>query len=311
MISSVQCRWLTAGVLTAFGCGGGGSVVDDEGGESIGSTAATVSLEDGGESTTTTTTSPGEGEAEGEAEATTDYPTHVSCDDTSAGYDVPSLDDGGGEMSGGAEDTFDGMGDDIPIGATVFEVRMGGLEAGSYVEVADLVITSPVGPRPNGGAMVFAQSPEGGKYSAITLVFDEASTAGELGIGTRVRVVGRVGERYVFTAIFVDPYGVTLEGGAIVPPPVVLQPADLEPGSETAAAYESALVRVLNPEVEVPDSCIGEFTLDVGVGVDDLFLGADAPDPAAGDEFSAVTGPLRYTYNGFEIAPRTLADVEP
>lgn len=296
-----------------FGCGGAGTLAD-AGGESIGSTAATASLDEGGESTSTTTTTsaPGEAdaEAEGGAEATTDYPTHVSCDDTSAGYDVPSLDDGGGE-SGGAEDTFDGMGDDIPIGATVFEVRMGGLEAGTYVEVADLVITSPIGTRPDGDAMVFAQSPAGGKYSAITLVFDDASAAAELAIGTRVTVVGHVGERYVFTAIFVDPYGVTLDGGATVPPPVVLQPADLEPGSDTAAAYESALVRVLNPEVEEPDSCIGEFTLDVGVGVDDLFLGAAAPDPAAGDEFSAVTGPLRYTYNGFEIAPRTLADVEP
>ncbi|HWB77745.1 MAG TPA: hypothetical protein VG755_22415, partial [Nannocystaceae bacterium] len=103
-------RWLVAGVLTAFGCGGGGPVADEVG-ESIGSTAATVSLDEGGDSTSTTTTTtattaPGEAEAEAGGEATTDYPTHVSCDDTSAGYDVPSLDDGGGELSGGAEDTF-------------------------------------------------------------------------------------------------------------------------------------------------------------------------------------------------------------
>jgi len=96
-----------------------------------------------------------------------------------------------------------------------------------------------------------------------------------------------------------------------VPTPVVLTSEDLEPDAPTAEAYESALVRFVNPKVEVPDSCIGEFTLDTGVGVDDLFLGADAPSPVAGDQFSAVSGPLRYTFNGFEIAPRTAADVEP
>ncbi len=316
--------WLVGGVLVAVGCApapGG----DDQDGSTGGPTSAGTtfsssttgggSYSSSGASSNSSTTSPTTATSDDtldptQGEATTDYPTHVSCEETSAGYDIPGNGDSGdaGE-SGGGDDTFDGMGDDIPIGATVFEVRQGVVPAGSWVEVADLVITSPPGERPEGRPIVFAQAPEGGMWSGITIVLSEGGNVPAM--GDRVTVTGLLGERYVFSAIFVDDDGIVVEGTGAMPTPALLSPAELAPGAPAAEAYESALVRVEHPTVEEPESCVGEFTLDVGVGVDDLFLGDAAPNPAAGDEFSAVSGPLRYTFNGFEIAPRTAADVEP
>ncbi|MBC8071414.1 MAG: hypothetical protein IAG13_24015 [Deltaproteobacteria bacterium] len=276
------------------------SAAGEESSPTLGSTAAAE------ESTT-----PDVGDTTDAAPA--DYPTHESCEDTGDGYDVPEDDGMEDGSTGSAEETGVGMGDDIPLGATVFTVRQGYVPAGTWVELRDVVISSPVANDEEGSAMVFAQSPKGGMFSGITLVFQEPSVAATLAIGDRVRVTGRVGERYVFTAIFVDlgADAVVHDGAAAVPDPVVLTPEELEPGAPAAEAYESALVRVENPQVERPQSCAGEFIVDAGLGVDDLFLGDAAPNPAAGDTFSAVTGPLRYTYNGFEIAPRSAGDVEP
>jgi hypothetical protein len=245
-------------------------------------------------------------ESGGTDSATTAISTNGICDGSTGEFELSE-----GESSGGsAEDTNGGMGGDIPIGVTVFAVRQEEVDSGTLVEIADLVVIAPIVTTPT-GKLVFLQATEGGEYSAITAA--AAGSDAAFPIGTRVRVVGRVARRGSFSRIIVDGdvEEIVDEGTAALPDPFVVQLADLADPAAALDPYDSALVRVETPKVLDEDLCPGEFSIAAALRVDDLFLGDLAPSPAMGSQYSAILGALRATGDGFEVAPRSLDDLQP
>ncbi len=237
----------------------------------------------------------------------------ASADSTSSTSSPDVCDDDGGDFGdetsgGGAEGTEAGMGGDIPIGITVYALREDGLEPGLLVEIEDLVITAPV--VVDGiGELVFVQGIAGGPYSGVTLAVTHATVT--LPIGTRVRVIGRVTRSGDDEQILVqgDEAGIFADGEAALPEPHVIDLAALTDPDDALGPYDATLVRVETPEVVDAPPCPGEFALAADLRVDDLFLGALAPTPSAGTTYSAITGALRHTGAGFEVAPRSLDDL--
>lgn len=273
--------------------------------------SSTAPADDDGTSTTTTSTTtaggPGGDEAADDPETTLDTAGDEAsrCDD--ADYDDS---DGEGTSGGDGGETFGGMGGDIPIGATVFAVRQHEVAQGELVEVSDLVVTSPVGIT-DAGLIVFAQAPEGGAWSAIGIVslFDDIVAAP----GDRITVVGNVVYDGNYPRVVLGHHeesGIAIDGTDELPAPVVIALADLGANpAGTLDPYEAAVMHVETPQVSDGDVCPGEFALTAELRVDDLFLGEDAPTPSTGASFSAILGPLRWTTDGYEVAPRTLEDL--
>ncbi len=253
---------------------------------------------------------PSSSEDGGTDSSTTAVTTAGVCDGSSGEFEISE-----GESSGGsAEDTNGGMGGDIPIGLTVFTLREEEIAAGTLVEIADLVVTAPIVATPD-GALVFLQATVGGEYSGITAVVPGSDA--EFAIGTRVRVVGRVARLGDIVRIVVDGdvngdvEEIIDEGVAALPEPFVVDLVELADPTGALEPYDSALVRVVTPKVTDADLCPGEFAISSELRVDNLFLGDLAPTPATGTEYSALLGALRATGDGFEIAPRSLDDLEP
>jgi hypothetical protein len=276
-------------------------------GDAAGGSSTSLDLDDTSTSTSTTSTTthggPGDDDAADDPEPTIDTGADEGsrCDDAQ---------DDGGTSGGDAGETFGGMGGDIPIGATVFAVRQHEVAQGELVEVSDLVVTSPVGIT-DAGLIVFAQAPEGGAWSAIAIVSaydDIVATQGD-----RITVVGNVVYDGNYPRVVLglhEDSGIAIDGTEALPPAVVIALADL--GSDPAGTldpYEGAVMHVETPQVSDADVCPGEFALTADLRVDDLFLGDQAPTPSTGASFTAIVGPLRWTTDGYEVAPRTPADL--
>jgi hypothetical protein len=304
-------RWIGP-VLVAAGCAtpdpdGGGTTSGTGSGDPTSTGAATTAMDEGtfAETTPAETTvaesSQGDTTIGSASETTTTSPG--ACDDSTSDLEVE-----GGESSGSVEDSGGGMGGDIPIGASVFTVRQGTFDTGTLVEIQGLVVTSPIATL-DLGEHVFLQAEVGGDYSGLVVI--TSGDTSELAIGTRVRVVGRVAQQDDLVRIVIGGgvEAIVAEGVAAVPEPVVLQLADLDDPKIDPLAFDAALVRVELPEVTNDAACPGEFALAADVRVDDLFLGEDAPSPAAGTSYTAILGPLRSTATGYEIAPRSLDDL--
>lgn len=225
------------------------------------------------------------------------------CDDGSNGYSMTS------DTGGGAEDSGGGLGDDIPIGATVFAVRGGEFGPGTLIEITDVVVIAPV-VAVGTGSLLFVQAVDGGEYSGISVHVPASVPAVDPGM--RVRVVGRVAIDLSSTQIVVDEVlgEVVDDGDAPIPDATTLAADELAAPSSGPAPWESTLVRIATPTVRDDGVCPGEFALTGALRVDDLFLGAQAPSPAAGATYAAITGVLRFTDDDFELAPRSLADLE-
>lgn len=242
------------------------------------------------------------------------YPSNQGCDEEDDG--VAAEDSGGGGSTGGAEDTGVGMGDDFPLVTSVYELQLGDVPVGEYVQLDGVIVTSPAAPVPGGvGVMFTVEEPEGGMHSGITVRAASSSTVESLQPGDVVSVLGDHHSRYVFSLLSLSSDGLTVTGTASMPPPVVVPADEIEAvsaGGMDAKPLESVLIRVLQPEVVDPRPCAGEIEIQAALRVDDRFLattGESLPTPEDGG-FSAIVGPLLYTYNGFEVAPRSLDDFE-
>lgn len=276
-----------------------------------GGSSASHGASGGGDPSTTASTSTGSGAGTtNDGSHDTDYPVDPGCDEGDEGWDESDAETGGSGSSGGAEDTGIGMGGDFPLSATVFELRMGFFESGELVEVTNAIVTTQPVAAPDGfQTLLFVQDPAGGAYSGINLRYYGAVGAG-LVPGDRITVTGHFVERYVFSTIEVETIEVT--GTGVVPEPVLVTPDMVSAGGELAESLESALVEIQQTQVVDPMVCPGEVLVQATLKVDDRFLvaaGDTLPAPASG-VYTRVAGPLIYTYTGFEIAPRTLADLD-
>ncbi|MEM6990699.1 MAG: hypothetical protein AAF721_09385 [Myxococcota bacterium] len=323
-------RGLGAAVLPllSIACGPSPGSGSDE--SAAPSTTSSPGAESGGASsssgpvvstTANTTTSDGDdGVATTEAPCATwcgdGYPTNPGCDEEDDGVQVE--DDGNFEddfATGGGDDTSVGMGDDIPLGTNVYDVQQGSVPVGTLVELGSVIVTSPPAMRPDGfGAMFTVAESDGGPFSGITVRVSQSPGAIPYSPGDVLDIVGRHHERYIFSLIEAEFDGVTVTGTGSMPEPIVVPAAEIEAlsvGGPDAKPLESVVVQVLEPIVIDAGACAGEIEIQASLRIDDRFLvatGQALPTPSAAG-YSSVVGPLLYTYNGFEIAPRTLDDL--
>lgn len=305
--------------MTAMGAlGACGPLPSD--GTDTGSDGDTDPLEDTGETSSggastassTTTASPS---SSGDGSHDTDYPVEPGCDEGDEGYEDYDSTSGGSGSSGGVEDTGIGMTGDFPLSATIYEIRMGGVPGGELVQLTSVVVTAPPVLAADGEkTQLFVQELDGGPYSGINVLIDNSTAQVDaLMPGDLVTVRGDFVERYVFATIDVYDAEAAFDfvGTDVVPAPMIVDPAMVTAGGELAESLESVLVEVEQAQVVDPTACPGEVLVQAQLKVDDRFLAADGvalPAPASG-VYTRIAGPLIYTYNGFEIAPRTLADL--
>jgi hypothetical protein len=283
---------------------------DTEGSEdsgSGGSTAPTMTSASSGSSASSSST--------GDGSHDTDYPVEPGCDEGDEGYEEYDSDSDGGTSSGGVEDTGIGMTGDFPLSATVYEIRMGGVPGGELVELTSVVVIAPPVLAADGAkTQLFVQEREGGAYSGINILIEFSNAEVDaLAPGDLVNVRGDFIERYVFATIDVYDAEAAFDfvGTHPLPVPMIVDPAMVSAGGELAESLESVLVEVEQAQVIDPTACPGEVLVQAQLKVDDRYLAADGialPAPASGI-YTRIAGPLIYTYNGFEIAPRSLADL--
>ncbi len=118
-----------------------------------------------------------------------------------------------------------------------------------------------------------------------------------------------------------QPSTVNVTGTGSVPSAVSVTADEVMTGGSRADALEGVLVEVTNVEVldGNPDSDAGDFQeflvgpsgASDGVRVDDYVYDypSDSIDPAQGDTFQSITGPLHYTHGNYKIVPRDGNDI--
>ncbi|MEM6290383.1 MAG: hypothetical protein AAGA54_03930 [Myxococcota bacterium] len=231
------------------------------------------------------------------------FPVIEGCDEASTA-----------QNSSGADDTGLGLGDDMPLATDVFAIQQGSVDSNIRVLIVGSVVTSPVASDPTGrGAMFTVADPAGGPFSGITVRLNESPASVDLAPGDEVDIEGNHVKRHLFSELHARVDNVVLMGEAGLPDPVDVTEAQLASfvdGGDDAKPYDSVLIRVIAPEVIDDGTCVGELALrSTPIRVDDRFFAAQGEALPPGGLFSEVRGPLLYTLNGFEIAPRTLGDL--
>ena len=290
----------------------------------------TIGIETTGDSTTTTvgwfgTTTGGDDDDDddddddstttGDVECCEDYPVGMGCDEEDDGVVAEEGGDDGIILSGGIEDSGVGLGDDFPLGTTIALIQLDAFDVGDYLLLEDVIVTSPAASIPGGdGVMFTVTDPSGGPDHGLTVRTVDSPLVEALQPGDAVTLIGHLQYRYVFPQLSVEAEDIKLLGTATLPHPVVIAAEDIEhisSGGTLAESLESVVVQVQHPMVVDPHPCAGEVEVQAGLRIDDRFLvdaGLELPPPA-GPGYEAVQGVLLYTYNGFEVAPRSLDDI--
>jgi hypothetical protein len=122
--------------------------------------------------------------------------------------------------------------------------------------------------------------------------------------GDAADIVGHVREQDGFFVLEPRSSGdVTPRGTGVVPPPVLVAVAELEPDQETARAYEGVSVRVEAVTVTQPDACDGEFVVDDTLHIDDRFVVDALPSTTKGQVLPAIAGVLIHGPSIYKLAP--------
>lgn len=181
--------------------------------------------------------------------------------------------------------------------STVADVQGG--ETCGDVELTGLVVTSPVVEK-DGDSTFFAQDAGGGEWAGIA-IFVPGNVV-DLQVGDVIDVTGSVSEYYGFTEVFVDDVAnlvVTGTGESPVATTLTAAPSDWEP-------YEGVLVSLEGVEVTGAVSDYGQWPTSYGIALDDLFGEVSA---AEGDVFATATGLVYYSFEEWNLEPRTSADL--
>ena len=219
-----------------------------------------------------------------------------TCDDV-VGYDCSAPPDTTGGTSGG------------PMGSvTIFDIQKGTIPENTVVTVENAVVTSGLTFKKDG---FFIQDPMGGEYSGIYVYVGMNPDALMPTPGDVVTVTGLYTEYYTMSQLSASQAGdVMVTGTAAELAPAVVAAADIATGGPKAENYESVLVRVEGVTVATAADNFGEWTVDGGLHVDDLFFAAaDWTKPNPGDTFASLTGPLNFSFDNTKISPRSAADL--
>jgi hypothetical protein len=215
------------------------------------------------------------------------------------------------------ESTDDGADDASETGetleeVTIYEIRDGTIPTGTDVVVRGVIVT---GVGANG---FFAQEADGGPFSAVWVYAGNGPDVSALAIGDEVDFVGFTDEHFGLTevAIFNGSVEVTSTPNP-APAPTVVDLAVLDVPAQ-AEPWQSVLVRIEDDDVFIVTSINqhDELTLEDGDGasvmVDDFLysLVDNLADLEVGATFTAVQGPLNYSFGNYKIAPRSGSDVE-
>jgi predicted extracellular nuclease len=245
----------------------------------------------------TGTTGTGTGTDATSDEPTTDEPT------TQTPTGDPSTDPSG-DPTGQTTD----VGEDVSI----YDVQGGKIAAGTVVTIKGVVVTSPVKLKDSKGTL-FVEEPAGGEYSGIAVyMYDEVTAALDAPPGSVVDITATYEEFFDNSQLVVMAVGdIEVVGTDTIPAPAVVQAADIATGGAKAENYEGVLVQIDDATVTDPAIDIGQFEVEGGARVSDYFLFdlGMSPKPAAGDIYPSIVGPLLYSFDQFQIAPRSLVDL--
>ncbi|MEM7160463.1 MAG: lamin tail domain-containing protein [Myxococcota bacterium] len=238
----------------------------------------------------------------GATDSTSDAVDTSSGDDdsTSTGSGGSTTDEPGEESSGSTA----GADDD-----TIYEIQDGTIGTGTSVDVQGVVVTGVA------GNAIFVQEPAGGEYSGVYVFLNAAPT---VALGDEVDLVG-------VTAEFNDLTEIDLSGGSITPTgvtgvvitPEVVGIGDLDPA--VGEPWEGVVVRIEGMPLEVVDlPGFDEFYVGTGgpsARIDNFLYSvfdfpATYPNFVLGASFTAIQGPLNYTFGEYKVSPRQAADLE-
>ena len=145
----------------------------------------------------------------------------------------------------------------------------------------------------------------GGVYEAINLIVPR-SVGADLALGDVVRIEGDAEEFFCdsqLKAVAVTP----ISSGATPPAPIDVDGAVLATAS-TAEPYEGTLVRLSNVVATEGPTEYGEYKLDNGALVDDLFMYGTLELPL-NTTFSSITGVVSFSFERYRVQPRSAADI--
>lgn len=215
--------------------------------------------------------------------------------------------------SGGGDDSPPPDDSEPPPAPTIADVQTGVIASGEVVTLSGVVMTSP-----NTGSGFFIGDPAGGPYSGLwvyhrgILEFLDAAPGDSLTISGVVQEYAIEGYEGGLTELEITSIAdATVDGPGTLPVPVVLSPADLM-DPVAAEPYEGVLVSVHDVTVTATDDDFGEWKVDDALVVDDLFYTVEdlVGVLGTGDTFTALTGPLNYSYGTFKLEPRDESDIE-
>jgi hypothetical protein len=103
----------------------------------------------------------------------------------------------------------------------------------------------------------------------------------------------------------------TVVGEGDLPPPALVASAAVATGSPDAEQWEGVVVRLTDAEVtNTTDVGPGKFQVDDAAIISDYFIYPENSFNAqVGQVYAAITGPLLYSFNEFQVCPRTLSDL--
>ena len=217
--------------------------------------------------------------------------------------------------SGQADDDEDGVGDACDSSTTIYAIKDGTVATGERATLQDVVVT---GVAPEG---VYVQVPSesnrwnGAQNSGIFVYLGDRPKPDR---GDHLYAEGRVVDFFGKIQLSaVHTVDVTATDQPLPDPVVFNDPCEVQTDGADAQSYVGALVRVEDVTVtdgnpDGPGSDFGEFSVadcgGPGLRVDDQMF-AVMPDPEVGDDFSAIQGPLDYSFGNTKIQPRDTDDI--
>ncbi len=193
----------------------------------------------------------------------------------------------------------------------IYDIQMGMLSEGAPLKVEGAIASSGLTWSDDTTAAFFIQEPAGGAYSGIQ-VYVQDTTGLEIAPGDEVTVVGSYAEYFEMSQVVVaDASKVTVTGSGPAPAPeLIADPASVATGGDMAEQWEGVLISVEDVSVSNPDLGFGEFEVDGGLRIDDIFFAiADWTLPAMGASYASITGLLTYSFDNFKLSPRDNGDL--
>jgi predicted extracellular nuclease len=196
------------------------------------------------------------------------------------------------------------------------------------VSAIDSTLSSGTSPKYIG---FWIQDEAGGEYSGIYVYYqwdDSATAEKKPKVGQLIELTGKYDEYKSSSAKLAVTLGELTgvswvdKGPSSKPPqPVVVTAADVglngtDPGPKSKQ-YEGVLVKLENVEVESIVKTTGTTPKDVGFKVkgatlnveNDVFDFMAGTPPTAGTKYTAVVGPLYYSFDNYKVMPRSAADL--